>query len=240
MLGLPAVRAPAKECPVKSLAALAIARDVSNRFCANASSSRRRGRRHDGRGHRQACARPGVGHDRRGVAGEDLARSAEAQRRRDDGGDREAQGSRAAADAIRTTAYDLQPEFDYANGRQTLRGYVARNAIEVRVDELPKLGDVLDVAVGAGATSVGGVRFDLKDRTGPNGRRCSMRSRMRAPRADAAAAGAGMKVDRVVRIEEQRDGVMPPPRPVMAMRAEAQRAETPVVPASSRFAPRSR
>ena len=26
------------------------------------------------------------------------------------------------ADAIRTTGYDLQPEFDFANGKQTLRG----------------------------------------------------------------------------------------------------------------------
>ena len=31
-----------------------------------------------------------------------------------------------AADAVRTSGYDLQPEFDYANGRQTLRGYVAQ------------------------------------------------------------------------------------------------------------------
>ena len=42
------------------------------------------------------------------------------------------------AEAIRTAAYELRPEFDYANNRQTLRGYVARNAVEVRVDDLPK------------------------------------------------------------------------------------------------------
>src|SRR5215203_6668646 len=51
-------------------------------------------------------------------------------------------------DAIRTTAIDLQMEFDYANGKQTPRGYVARNTIEVRVDDLTKLGDVLDAVVG--------------------------------------------------------------------------------------------
>ena len=68
------------------------------------------------------------------------------------------------ADAIRTSGYDLQPEFDYANGKQTLRDYVARNAIEVRADDIAKVGEILDVAVGSGATSVSGVRFDLKDR----------------------------------------------------------------------------
>ena len=71
-----------------------------------------------------------------------------------------------AEEAIRTTAFDLQPEFDYANGRQTLRGYVARNTIEVRVDEVTRVGEVLAAAVGSGATSVGGLRFDLKDRVG--------------------------------------------------------------------------
>src|SRR5437762_2594007 len=56
-----------------------------------------------------------------------------------------------AAEAIQTTAYDLQPEFDYANGRQTLRGYVARNQVQVKVDALPKLGDIIGAAVATGA-----------------------------------------------------------------------------------------
>ena len=134
-----------------------------------------------------------------------------------------------AGDAIQTTGYDIQPEFDYGNGKQTLRGYVARNAIEVRVDDLPKLGEILDIAVGAGATSVAGVRFDLKDRSGAEREALQAAVEDARARANAAAAGAGMKVDRVVRIEEQRVSPMPPPRPMMAMRAEAQAAPTPVV-----------
>ena len=131
--------------------------------------------------------------------------------------------------AIQTTGYDIQPEFDYANGKQTVRGYVARNSIEVRVDELPKLGDILDIAVGAGATSVAGVRFDLKDRTGAEREALQRAVEDARARASAAAAGAGLKVDRVVKIEEQRASVMPPPRPMVAMRAEAQSPTTPVV-----------
>jgi uncharacterized protein YggE len=134
-----------------------------------------------------------------------------------------------AGDAIQTTGYDIQPEFDYANGKQTLRGYVARNSIEVRVDDLPKLGEILDIAVGAGATSVAGVRFDLKDRTGAEREALQRAVEDARGRAEAAAAGAGMKFDRIVRIEEQRSSPMPPPRPMMAMRAEAQAPTTPVV-----------
>src|SRR5215204_1124670 len=68
------------------------------------------------------------------------------------------------ADAVQTTGYNLQPEFDYANGKQTLRGYLARNQVQVRVDVLGKTGDVIAAVVGGGATNVSGVRFDLKDR----------------------------------------------------------------------------
>jgi uncharacterized protein YggE len=135
-----------------------------------------------------------------------------------------------AGDAIQTTGYDIQPEFDYGSGKQTLRGYVARNSIDVRVDELPKLGDILDIAVGAGATSVAGVRFDLKDRSGAEREALQHAVEDARARATAAAAGAGMKIDRIMRIEEQRGTVMPPPRPMMAMRAEnAAPPATPVV-----------
>jgi len=134
-------------------------------------------------------------------------------------------------DAIRTTSYDLQPEFDYANGRQTLRGYVARNMVEVRVDDVARAGDILDAAVGSGATSVSGVRFDLKDRVGAEREALRLAVADARSRADAAASGAGLRVDRIVRIEEQR-GVSPEPRPQVMMRQMAMEADrqTPITP----------
>ena len=135
-----------------------------------------------------------------------------------------------SGDALQTRGYDLQPEFDYANGKQTLRGYVARNGVELRVDDLPRLGEYIEQAVSSGATSVGGVRFDLKDRASAEREALRLAVEDARRRADAAVSGAGMRVDRVVRIEEHRVSVNPPPpRPMMAMRAEmAQAAEPPI------------
>ena len=82
-------------------------------------------------------------------------------------------------DAIKTAAIDLQMEFDYNNGKQTPRGYVARNTIEVRVDDLAKLGDVLDAVVGSGATTIHGLRFDVKSAREIERRRCRPRSAVR-------------------------------------------------------------
>lgn len=134
-----------------------------------------------------------------------------------------------AADAIQTIGYDLQPEFEYANGRQTLRGYVARNQVQVKVDALPKLGGVIAAAVASGATNISGIRFDVKDRDAAE--RDALRRAVAdaRSRAEAAAAGAGMRVDHVIKIEELREVVAPPPRPMMmAARAEAAPVSVPI------------
>jgi uncharacterized protein YggE len=133
------------------------------------------------------------------------------------------------AEAIQTSGYNLQPEFDYANGKQTLRGYVARNSVQVRVDALAKTGDVIGAAVGSGATSVSGVRFDLKDRDAAERQALRLAVRDARARADAAASGGGVTIDRVIRIEEQREmGEIVRPM-TMAMRgSEAAQAAVPL------------
>jgi hypothetical protein len=135
------------------------------------------------------------------------------------------------ADAVRTSAYNLQPEFDYANGRQTLRAYVARNGIEVRLDDVTKVGEVLEAAVGSGATSVGGVRFDLKDHGAAEREALRLAVADARQRADAAASGANMRVANVLRIEEQRVFAQEPRPMMMAMRqGPADAGQPPIAP----------
>ena len=116
------------------------------------------------------------------------------------------------AEAIRTSAYDLQPEYDFANNRRTLRGYVARNVVTVRIDTVDRAGELIDVAVTAGATAVDNIRFDVKDRARLEREALRLAVVDARARADAAAAGAGRTVDRVVRIDEA--GSAGPPMPV--------------------------
>ena len=123
------------------------------------------------------------------------------------------------ADAIRTIGYELQQEWDYVNNRRVSRGFVARNTIEVRVDTLDRLGEYLEIAVGSGATSVGDIRFDLKDRAKLERDALRMAAQDARMRAEAMAAGAGRTLDRVIRIDEQ--GSFRPPRPPMMMTREA-------------------
>lgn len=132
------------------------------------------------------------------------------------------------AEAIRTTGYVLQPEFDYQNGKQTLRDYVARNQVQVRVDAIEKAGEVMAAAVATGATNVSSVQFDLKDREGAEREALRLAVHDARLRADAAATGAGVQIDRVIRIEEQREGAVPGPRPMMLAGTRSVAADTSV------------
>ena len=134
------------------------------------------------------------------------------------------------ADAIRTIGYDLQQEWDYVNNQRTSRGYVARNTIEVRVDAIDRIGDLLEMAVGSGATSVGGVRFDLKNRAKLERDALRLAVEDARARADAAAAGAGRSIDRVLRIDAQSGGA-PVPMPRVAMLREQAASDAPPIAA---------
>lgn len=105
-------------------------------------------------------------------------------------------------DAVRTTGYSINQEFDFVNGRRVPRGYVARNGVEVRVEAVERVGDLLDAVVEAGATNVAGVRFDLKDRAGAEREALRLAVADARARAEAMAGGAGRSIERILRIAD--------------------------------------
>jgi uncharacterized protein len=132
------------------------------------------------------------------------------------------------AEAIRTSSYDVQYEWDFVNGKRVGRGYVARNTIEVRIDTVDRIGEYLEIAVGSGATSLGGIRFDLKDQAKLEREALRLAVADARAKAEAAAAGAGRAIDRILRIEEQ--GVVTPPMPIPMARQSLQAAAADAAP----------
>jgi uncharacterized protein YggE len=135
-----------------------------------------------------------------------------------------------AKDAIRTLSYDLQPQFDYVNGKQVARGFLARNVVEVRVDQVARVGELLEIVVTAGGTAVQGVRFDVKDRTQLERQAISRAVADARARAVAAAEGAGTTIVAVVRIEESGVISRPVDQPMMRMAADSIAAAPPPPP----------
>lgn len=118
-------------------------------------------------------------------------------------------------DALRTVGVRLEQEFDNANGRRVPRDFLARNALEVTVD-VARAGEIADAAVQAGATSLDGIRFDIKDRAGAEREAMRLAVIDARGRAEAAAVGAGRTIDRILKIE-QGDSNAPAPRQTFRM-----------------------
>jgi uncharacterized protein len=135
-------------------------------------------------------------------------------------------------EAIRTTSFNLREDVDWVNGKRVPRGYVVSNVIEVRVDALDRLGGLLDQVVQAGATSVGGIRFDLKERDSAEREALRLAVADARARAEAAASGAGVRIVRVQTIDEQGSPDIPRPMPMMRMEA-AMAADAPQTPVAA-------
>ena len=96
-------------------------------------------------------------------------------------------------DAVETTSYFVGPEYDYRESGRELVGYRAYHAYAIESD-VDRVGDVIDTAVGNGASQVQGVQFTLTDETRRELRAEALAAAMDSARADAdtIASAAGV------------------------------------------------
>ena len=145
-----------------------------------------------------------------------------------------------AADAVQTIGFSLQPEYEYVNGRQNMKGFLVSNQVQVRIDDVSKVAEVLD-AVGSlslpasSRVTIAGLRFDLKNRASIERDALKGAVEDAMARAKSMASGAGLGLGRTLRIEEASGQVMPKyNEAVMMSRASrgggAADIETPIEP----------
>lgn len=134
-------------------------------------------------------------------------------------------------DAMRTVTFDVQAQFDWVSGKQVPRGFLARHSIDVRVDDIARVGEVVEAAVAAGGSSVQSLRFDVKQRVALEREALTRAVADARARAEAAAKGAGTTVAAVVRIEESGLVSVGPEPVMMRMAAQSVAADAPPVAA---------
>jgi len=67
---------------------------------------------------------------------------------------------------IRTTNFSIYPQQQYGqNGEMLGIKYIVDNTVYLTLRDLNKIGDVLGTATEAGANSIGGIQFDVADKT---------------------------------------------------------------------------
>lgn len=128
-------------------------------------------------------------------------------------------------DRVDTTGASARPDYRWNREKeeQELVGYVAERQIVVQLDELGKLGAVVEGAVGAGVNQVSPPELDSSKR------KATYRKALREAAEDAKAnaeqlAGTlGAGLGRVISIQSGSDA--PPPTPMFASRAMAMESD---------------
>ena len=93
-------------------------------------------------------------------------------------------------DAVSTASFAVYPEYSYDGGERTERGFRAMHSFQIETAP-ERAGEVVDVAVGNGATQVQGVSFTLTEETRASLREQAISRAVTAARGDAdAMAGA--------------------------------------------------
>jgi uncharacterized protein YggE len=133
---------------------------------------------------------------------------------------------------IVTERLDLSPVYEQTGspgrpGPPRLTGYHAANVVRIELDDLVRLGPVIDAAVGAGANDVEGIQFVVANEAPYRAQALRQASAEARAKAQAMAEALGVRLGDL--LEASEGGVeVTPPRPVFFERAAG--AATPVEP----------
>lgn len=130
-------------------------------------------------------------------------------------------------EALRTSAVQVFPV--YSTPREgaapQITAYRATYVLTVTLSELGMVGRVIDAAIQAGANTIQGISFGLRDASRPRNEALALAVREAREKADTIAQAAGLRISGVERITEEGTAVQP-----REMRIAAAPAPTPVEP----------
>ena len=133
---------------------------------------------------------------------------------------------------LRTAIVSVQPQYDYSqqSAPPRLVGYQFSNLVAVTLRDIEKVGDAIDAALAAGATTIDQISFRVEDQSGAETKAREAAVADARSRADTLAAAAGVAIAGVAAILEGGAGPIPDPRPFERMAMAAKDAGTPIEP----------
>lgn len=121
---------------------------------------------------------------------------------------------------IQTTNYGINPNYDYQTSVQRIVGYSASTNLTIKVRNLDRVNDVIDSATAKGANSIGGISFDVDDKTKAlNEARQKAVAEAKTKAGDAAKI-AGFTLGKIINYSENLDNGFRPPIALMAAKAD--------------------
>lgn len=127
---------------------------------------------------------------------------------------------------IQTSGLNLQPQQVYGEGQPPrVTGYQASNTVTVTVNDLARLGSIVDAVVQSGSNTINGVSFGLKDPTRAENEARQAAVRALRAKAELYSQATGLRLQRLVNLSEGTSYSSPPPPMPYARMASMEAAD---------------
>lgn len=127
---------------------------------------------------------------------------------------------------IKTVNFSVNPNYDYSRGTNAVTGYTVSQDLQVKVDPIDKANKVVDQAIADGANVAGGITFTLND-----DKKMALEQKAREDaikkakdKADAIAKASGIRLGRLVNVQEGQNAATPLPMMSADLRASGKGA----------------
>ncbi|HEV2847237.1 MAG TPA: SIMPL domain-containing protein, partial [Thermoanaerobaculia bacterium] len=136
---------------------------------------------------------------------------------------------------IQTSDLSLNPVYSQGRGQELqeprITGYQASNVVSIRLEDLTKVGPVIDVGLSSGANRLEGVFFGLRNDQAARAEALTDAVREARSKAEALARALRVRLLEIIEVAEGGVTISPPPTPFrgrVAMAEMAMDSSTPV------------
>ena len=118
-------------------------------------------------------------------------------------------------DEVKTASYSLNPNYRYPQGgKPEITGYTATNILRIKTGNLASVGKLIDASMQAGANAINRLAFTLKDEHAVQLQALRLASQKAKAKAEEIAGALGLKIVRILSVNESERGVRPITMPV--------------------------
>ncbi|MCX6792368.1 MAG: SIMPL domain-containing protein, partial [Candidatus Gottesmanbacteria bacterium] len=103
---------------------------------------------------------------------------------------------------VQTAGYNINPMYDYNAATPRITGYEASSSLTIKVRAIDTANTVIDAATAAGANQIGGITFDVDDKTTAQNQAREKAVTDAKSKAENAARIAGFSLGKIINYSE--------------------------------------